>query len=59
MLFFSVNIWLMLSICNCSGKFTGTPDNSKFYITFFFNTIFYILKVKKRDELFVSQFLKK
>jgi hypothetical protein len=47
MLFFSVNIWLMLSVCNCYGKFTGTPDNSKFYITFFLDTIFYILKMKK------------
>ena len=49
----------MLTVCNSYGKFTGTPDKSKFYITFFLDTIFYILKTKKSDEIFASRFHKK
>jgi hypothetical protein len=44
----------MLSVCNTYGKFTSPPENSKFYIIFFFNTIFYTSKTKKRAYKFAS-----
>lgn len=45
----------MLSICNTYGKFTSRPDKSKFYIIFFFNTIFYTSKAKNPVHKFASQ----
>lgn len=44
----------MLSVCNTYGKFTSPPENSKFYIIFFFNTIFYTSKSKKCGYKFAS-----
>lgn len=44
----------MLSVCNTYGKFTSPPENSKFYIIFFFNTIFYTSKSKKSGYKFAS-----
>jgi len=44
----------MLSVCNTYGKFTSPPEKSKFYIIFFFNTIFYTSKTKKRAYKFAS-----
>lgn len=47
----------MLSVCNTYGKFTSPPEKSKFYINFFFNTIFYTSKSKKYGYKFASPFL--
>jgi len=46
----------MLSVCNTYGKFTSPPEKSKFYIIFFFNTIFYTSKGKKCGYKFASPF---
>ncbi|RQO72101.1 hypothetical protein DBR43_12845 [Pedobacter sp. KBW06] len=46
----------MLSVCNTYGKFTSPPEKSKFYIIFFFNTIFYTSKGKKSGYKFASPF---
>ncbi len=36
----------------------SVPDKSKYYMLFFFNTIFYTLKIKKQEAKFVFVFFK-